>query len=70
MAQTKKGSLIESISNVIIGYTVALLSQLLIFPMFDIHVPITDNLAIGAWFTVISLARSYVIRRWFNRGAA
>lgn len=52
--------------NIAIGYLVALGSQLLIFPMFDIHVSLTTNMWIGAWFTLISLVRSYVIRRWFN----
>lgn len=66
MQQTRLGSLIESGMNIAIGYVVALASQLLIFPMFDIYIPLSDNMMIGAWFTVISLARSYVIRRWFN----
>ena len=66
MPQTRLGSLIESAMNILIGYWVALLSQLAIFPMFGIHIPFHDNLLIGAWFTLISLARSYIIRRWFN----
>lgn len=66
MEQTRLSSLIESLMNIAIGYGVALLSQIAIFPMFDIHVSITTNLWIGAWFTLISLVRSYVIRRWFN----
>ena len=66
MQQTKLGSLIESLMNIIIGYGVAILSQILIFPLFDIHIPLSTNLWIGAWFTLISLIRSYVIRRWFN----
>lgn len=65
--QTKTQSLIESVTNVAIGYFVALLSQLLVFPMFDIHVSFGDNIAIGLWFTAISVVRSYVVRRWFNR---
>lgn len=65
--QTRKHSLIESITNVAIGYVVALASQLAIFPVFGIHVTINDNLLIGAWFTAISIARSYVVRRWFTR---
>ncbi len=65
--QTRKHSLIESCANTAIGYTVAVLSQLAIFPMFDIHVPLHDNLLIGAWFTAISLVRGYVLRRWFTR---
>lgn len=66
MEQTRLQSLIESIINIIIGYGVALLSQWIIFPLFGIHISLTDNLLIGAWFTGISLVRSYVIRRWFN----
>jgi hypothetical protein len=66
MEQTRLGSLIESVMNILIGYGVALASQILIFPLFDIHVPLSTNLWIGAWFTLISLIRSYVIRRWFN----
>ena len=66
MQQTKLGSFIESLVNIVIGYTVALLSQLVIFPLFDIHVTFDTNLLIGAWFTLISLIRSYIVRRWFN----
>lgn len=65
--QSRLGSLIESLTNILIGYTVAILSQLVIFPQFGIHIPLTSNLHIGAWFTVVSLVRSYVIRRWFNK---
>lgn len=66
MTQTKLGSFIESLMNVAIGYFVALLSQVMVFPMFGIHVSIQTNLGIGAWFTLISIVRSFVIRRWFN----
>lgn len=66
MQQTRLGSLIEACFNIAIGYAVALLSQIIIFPMFGIHVPMATNLWIGAWFTAISLVRSYIIRRWFN----
>ena len=64
--QTRLESFIEAWANVLVGYLVALASQLAIFPWFAINIPFTDNLLIGAWFTAISLARSYVIRRWFN----
>ena len=66
MGQLKKHSLLESVVNISIGYVVALISQLLVFPLFNIMVPFTDNLLIGAYFTVISLIRSYAIRRYFN----
>lgn len=66
MSQSRKMSFVESCANVAVGYGVAIASQLLIFPFFNIHIPLHDNLLIGAYFTAISLARSYVIRRWFN----
>jgi hypothetical protein len=65
-SQTKLESFIETCINTAIGYAVAFLSQLLVFPMVGIHVPISTNLEIGAWFTLISVVRGYVIRRWFN----
>ncbi len=67
MSQSKRGSFIESLANIAIGYTVALASQLVIFPAFGIRVPLSSNLGIGAWFTVVSLIRGYAVRRWFNR---
>jgi hypothetical protein len=67
--QTRAHSLLESAVNVVVGYLVALVSQLAIFPWFGIHIPLSDNLLIGLWFTGISLVRSYALRRWFNRRA-
>jgi hypothetical protein len=64
--QTRLQSLIESFINILIGYLVAVISQLLIFPLFNIHIPLKDNLLIWLYFTLISLARSYIIRRYFN----
>lgn len=64
--QGKLESFVETCINTGIGYVVALLSQLIVFPMVGIDVPLSTNLEIGAWFTVISVARGYIIRRWFN----
>ena len=65
--QTKYQSLIESLTNILIGYLTALLSQVLIFPLFNITVSLQDNLLIGLYFTIISLLRSYLVRRYFNK---
>lgn len=64
--QTRRQSMIETAASVAIGYLVALASQLAIFPLFGIHATMTDNLLIGAWFTVISIVRGYYVRRFFN----
>lgn len=66
--QTRTQSFIESIVNVLIGYMVAVASQIIIFPFFDIHIPFYENLLMGLYFTIISIARSYAVRRWFNAG--
>lgn len=68
MKQTRLESLLESVVNVLIGYTVAIVSQIVVFPLVGIDIPLSTNLVIGAFFTVISIARSYIIRRWFNAG--
>jgi uncharacterized protein (DUF2062 family) len=65
--QTRAQSLIESMTNTAIGYAVAVASQVAIFPLFGIHVPVSTNLKIGLWFTVISIIRGYALRRWFTR---
>lgn len=69
MSQSRAMSAVESVANVAIGYGVAVTSQIAILPLFGVHLPLSDNLLIGAWFTVISLARSYVVRRVFNAAA-
>ena len=66
MSQSRVGSLVESLANIAIGYFVAVASQAAIFPLFGIHIPLTDNLLIGVFFTLISLVRSYVLRRAFE----
>ena len=67
MSQTKLQSLTEAVSNVAIGFGVALSSQLIIYPLYDIHISFTKNVSLTCVFTVISILRSYVVRRFFNR---
>lgn len=67
MSQSKRMSFVESLTNVAIGYLVAVGSQVMVFPLFGIQVPLRDNFLIGLWFTAISIVRSYVLRRFFNR---
>lgn len=64
--QSRLGSFIESLLNILVGSGVALLSQLIIFPLYGVHLPLQDNIMITIWFTFISIARSYTLRRVFN----
>ena len=65
--QSRRRSLIEAIINVMVGYLFAVMTQLVVFPWFGMQVSLGDNLAIGALFVMISLARSYALRRLFER---
>lgn len=64
--QTRKHSLLESLLNILIGYGIALIAQLLIFPIFGGRFTLEQNMKIGALFTIVSLVRSYCLRRLFN----
>jgi len=66
MKQTRLMSLVESLANVIVGYGVAVVTQLLIFPIFGLHTTLAENLTIGAIFTVVSIGRSFALRRVFE----
>ena len=67
MKQSRAMSLVEAVTNVIVGYGVAVVTQILIFPIFGLHTTLAQNLKMGAVFTVVSIARSYVLRRMFDR---
>jgi hypothetical protein len=59
-------SLVEATANVLVGFGVAVLAQVAVFPLFGLRVGFGDNLMIAAIFTAISIARSYVLRRVFE----
>jgi hypothetical protein len=66
MKQSRLMSLLESIANVLIGYGVAVATQMAVFPLFGLAVTVTENLLIGLIFTVVSIVRSYALRRGFE----
>lgn len=66
MSQSRKMSLAETITSTAIGFVIAISSQYVIFPVFGIHVPLHAHLAMGLFFTVVSVVRGYFVRRLFN----
>jgi len=64
--QKKLHSFIEVFTNTFIGYLIAIFTQIIIFPFFDIHVSTSENMVIALIFTVVSIIRSYILRRLFN----
>ncbi|MBV9826039.1 MAG: hypothetical protein JO001_10215 [Alphaproteobacteria bacterium] len=65
-AQSKTHSLIEALVNVAIGYCIAVTAQIVIFPIFGVHISIRQNIEIGIIMTAVSIVRSYTLRRVFN----
>lgn len=65
--QSKRSSFVEALINTVIGYVINLGVQIVLYPMVGATFTLTQNLGIGLVFTVVSLVRSYVIRRWFNQ---
>ena len=59
-------SLVEAITNVVVGFGVALLTQIIVFPLFGLRPTLGENFAIGGLFTLASIARSYTLRRAFE----
>ena len=67
MAQTKLGSFVEAWANIFVGFTINFAANMLILPHFGFtSLNAAKAFNIGLVFTAISLARSYVLRRWFN----
>lgn len=64
--QTKKGSIAEAWANIAVGFTINYFANLLIFPLFGMHISPGKNFLMGCIYTIISLVRSYILRRWFN----
>ena len=64
--QTKRQSAIESLTSTTIGIIIGIVLNLTILPIFGYPVSLSDSLWISVIFTVVSIIRSYIIRRWFN----
>jgi hypothetical protein len=66
MKQSRLMSFAEAVANVAVGYGVAVVTQILIFPVFGLHTTLAQNLQMGAAFTGISIVRSFLLRRAFE----
>ena len=64
--QTKKQSLIETLTSVFVGWLIGVILNLTILPLFDYNITVIDSLWVSLIFTVVSVIRGYAIRRTFN----
>lgn len=67
MTQTKIESLIETCLNVFIGFIISAMCWPFVAALFDLPYSLISNLGITTIFTVLSITRGYVVRRWFNQ---
>ena len=66
MSQSKVGSLLEALAHTGIGFIISILISLVIYPLFGHAFTLAENVCITIIFTVASIIRGYIIRRWFN----
>ena len=65
--QLKRHSLIETVVSTFVGFFITLLVyQFVINPVWGLTTSFNENLGITAVFTFVSIARGYLLRRFFN----
>ena len=66
MTQSKLASFYEAVFSTAIGFGLSFVLGQIVFPLYGFAMSIATNFQITLIFTVLSIARGYVIRRWFN----
>jgi hypothetical protein len=66
MPQSRVMSLVEAVTNVVVGLMVALATQVAVFPIIGLQASLGQKLKLALVFTGVSIARSYVLRRLFE----
>ena len=67
VGQSKQHSWWEAWMNIFVGFWINYFANLMIFPLFGFHISYEANFLMGIIYTVISLVRSYFLRRAFNK---
>lgn len=67
MSQSRTDSIMEALTNIIIGLAVSFVANMFILPWFlGVTITVATNISIGVAYTLVSFARSYAVRRLFN----
>ena len=65
--QSRKQSAVEVIVSTVVAFAIsAALQEWVVTPLFNLNTNHAENLGITCFFTVVSLVRSYLFRRFFN----
>ena len=67
MQQSKLDSLIEALLSTFVGFVVSFTANLILMPMLGIPVSLSQNFILTVAFTFVSVARSYLVRRFANK---
>jgi len=68
MSQSRLQSFVEANLNTFVGFGISMLAwEFLVKPLWGFSTSFLDNLGITLIFTALSIARGYLIRRYFNR---
>ncbi len=65
--QTKAKSLQEAIVNTLVGLLFNFVINLYAMPLFGVEMSLTQNFGVVIMFTVLSVLRNYVVRRFFTK---
>lgn len=65
MTQSRRSSAMEAAISVSTGFVVSLAASPIVYPLFGHAFTLTQNIGITLVFTVLSLLRSYFVRRFF-----
>lgn len=66
--QTRLGSFVEAWANIVVGFGIQFTAVAIFLPLLGIGtISVQQNLKLGVIMTVISIARSYLLRRFFNK---
>ena len=65
--QSKRESMIETLTSVFAGWLIGVILNLTVLPLFDYNITVVDSLWVSLIFTAVSVIRGYLIRRYFNR---
>ena len=63
--QSKKQSLIETLTSVFVGWLIGVILNLTVLPLFDYNITVVDSLWVSLIFTAVSVIRGYLIRYFF-----
>lgn len=66
MNQHRMDSLMEAVTNTAVGFVISLITWYFVAKAMSIPVTWSQNLIITGIFTVVSVARGYILRRIFD----